>query len=124
MAWDPASLYLLASKSQLQCADHGFPSQAGAITGGVAAFAEGPIDFYKSQIQVQIIRSKSDPNYKREAASTPSHHMHGPVVSLGPASFAHCCDWLTPTLSLRLLRAVVSSCYRAFAFRHRCSQLV
>eukprot|EP00891_Asterochloris_glomerata_P005968 jgi/Astpho2/5968/Aster-02449 len=38
--------------------------KAGAITGGVAAFAEGPIDFYKSQIQVQIIRSKSDPNYK------------------------------------------------------------
>lgn len=68
MAWDPAALYLLACKSQLRCADHGFPLQAGAITGGVAAFAEGPIDFYKSQIQVQIIRSKSDPNYKREAA--------------------------------------------------------
>ena len=70
MAWHPASLCLLARKAQLQCADLGFPSQAGAITGGVAAFAEGPIDFYKSQIQVQIIRSKSDPNYKREAAST------------------------------------------------------
>ena len=39
--------------------------QAGAITGFVSAFAEGPIDFFKSQIQVQIIRSKSDPNYKR-----------------------------------------------------------
>ncbi len=44
--------------------------QAGAITGFVSAFAEGPIDFFKSQIQVQIIRSKSDPNYKR--ATSPS----------------------------------------------------
>ena len=40
--------------------------KAGAITGFVAAFTEGPIDFYKSQIQVQIIRSKQDPNYKGE----------------------------------------------------------
>lgn len=39
--------------------------QAGAITGGAAAFTEGPVDFYKSQIQVQIIRSKSIPDYKR-----------------------------------------------------------
>lgn len=38
--------------------------KAGAITGFVAAFSEGPIDFYKSQIQVQIVRSKTDPNYK------------------------------------------------------------
>lgn len=42
-------------------------SQAGALTGFAASFFEGPIDFYKSQIQVQIIRSKSDPNYKRES---------------------------------------------------------
>eukprot|EP00955_Chlamydomonas_euryale_P105765 365661-Chlamydomonas_euryale.AAC.50 len=34
--------------------------------GFVAAFSEGPIDFYKSQIQVQIIKSKMDPAYKRE----------------------------------------------------------
>jgi hypothetical protein len=40
--------------------------KAGFITGAVAAFFEGPIDFYKSQIQVQIIRAKSDPNYKGE----------------------------------------------------------
>ncbi len=39
--------------------------QAGAITGFVSAFAEGPIDFFKSQIQVQIIRAKGDINYKR-----------------------------------------------------------
>lgn len=39
--------------------------QAGAATGFVAAFTEAPIDFYKSQIQVQVIRSQSDPNYKR-----------------------------------------------------------
>ncbi|GLC36958.1 hypothetical protein PLESTB_000174200 [Pleodorina starrii] len=38
--------------------------KAGAMTGFVAAFTEGPIDFYKSQLQVQIIRSKQDPNYK------------------------------------------------------------
>jgi solute carrier family 25 (mitochondrial carnitine/acylcarnitine transporter), member 20/29 len=38
--------------------------KAGAITGFVASFFEGPIDFYKSQIQVQIIRSKSIPDYK------------------------------------------------------------
>ena len=35
--------------------------QAGAITGFIAAFTESPIDFYKSQIQYQIIRSKSKP---------------------------------------------------------------
>jgi len=38
--------------------------KAGAITGFVAAFTEGPIDFYKSQIQVQIIKSKQSPDYK------------------------------------------------------------
>ncbi len=42
--------------------------KAGAMTGFVAAFTEGPIDFYKSQLQVQIIKSKMDPNYKRELA--------------------------------------------------------
>ncbi len=43
-------------------------AQAGAVTGTIAAFVEGPIDFYKSQIQVQIIRSRADPNYKRTHA--------------------------------------------------------
>ncbi|GAX76347.1 hypothetical protein CEUSTIGMA_g3793.t1 [Chlamydomonas eustigma] len=38
--------------------------KAGAMTGFVAAFTEGPIDFYKSQIQVQIIRAKQVPDYK------------------------------------------------------------
>lgn len=38
--------------------------KAGLITGFVAAFTEGPIDFYKSQMQVQIINQKRDPNYK------------------------------------------------------------
>ena len=37
--------------------------KAGAMTGFVAAFTEGPIDFYKSQIQVQIIRAKTVPDY-------------------------------------------------------------
>ncbi len=49
--------------SPQQCAD-GY-LQAGAITGFVSAFVEGPIDFFKSQIQVQIIRAKGDPNFKR-----------------------------------------------------------
>lgn len=40
--------------------------KAGFITGAAAAFTESPIDFYKSQIQVQMVRAKSDPNYKRE----------------------------------------------------------
>ena len=43
---------------------HNLTSFPGA--GFVAAFSEGPIDFYKSQIQVQIIRSKQNPDYKRE----------------------------------------------------------
>eukprot|EP00873_Tetraselmis_striata_P021648 jgi/Tetstr1/441912/TSEL_030120.t1 len=38
--------------------------KAGAMTGAIAAFTEGPIDFYKSQIQYQIIKSKTDPAYK------------------------------------------------------------
>lgn len=37
--------------------------QAGAMTGFVAAFAEAPIDFYKSQMQVQVVRARSDPSY-------------------------------------------------------------
>ncbi|PRW60530.1 mitochondrial carrier [Chlorella sorokiniana] len=49
------------STRQLTSADF---FKAGFITGAAAAFAESPIDFYKSQIQVQIIRAKSDPAYK------------------------------------------------------------
>ncbi|KAF6263946.1 mitochondrial carrier domain-containing protein [Scenedesmus sp. NREL 46B-D3] len=48
------------SSRALRTADY---YKAGAITGFIAAFTEGPIDFYKSQIQVQIIRSKADPAY-------------------------------------------------------------
>jgi hypothetical protein len=39
--------------------------------GFVAAFSEGPIDFYKSQVQVQIIRSKQIPDYKAPYTSMP-----------------------------------------------------
>jgi solute carrier family 25 carnitine/acylcarnitine transporter 20/29 len=46
--------------------------KAGAITGFIAAFTEGPIDFYKSQIQVQIIKSKVDPNYKGGCSRRPA----------------------------------------------------
>ncbi|KAL4421587.1 hypothetical protein ABPG75_010878 [Micractinium tetrahymenae] len=38
--------------------------KAGFITGAAAAFTESPIDFYKSQIQVQMVRAKADPAYK------------------------------------------------------------
>eukprot|EP00210_Caulerpa_lentillifera_P006092 g5820.t1 len=44
--------------------------KAGAMTGLAAAFTETPIDFYKSQIQVQIIKAKSDPNYKPPFTNT------------------------------------------------------
>lgn len=44
--------------------------KAGFITGFVAAFTEGPIDFYKSQVQYQIIKSKADPAYKRTEGGT------------------------------------------------------
>jgi solute carrier family 25 carnitine/acylcarnitine transporter 20/29 len=43
--------------------------QAGAMTGCVAAFAEAPIDFYKSQMQVQVVRSRSNPDYKMPYSS-------------------------------------------------------
>ena len=52
--------------------DCGVLCQAGAITGFLAAFTEGPIDFYKSQAQYQIIRSKSDPKYKRALPRIPA----------------------------------------------------
>ncbi|KAL4855135.1 Mitochondrial substrate carrier family protein G [Chlorella vulgaris] len=47
--------------------------KAGFITGAAAAFTEAPIDFYKSQIQVQILRSRADPTYK--AAAGPRVNM-------------------------------------------------
>jgi len=38
--------------------------KAGAVTGLVASFTESPIDFFKSQIQVQKVRERSNPGYK------------------------------------------------------------
>ncbi|KAK9807203.1 hypothetical protein WJX73_008197 [Symbiochloris irregularis] len=38
--------------------------KAGAITGFTASFTEGPIDFYKSQVQYQIIKTQTDSAYK------------------------------------------------------------
>ncbi|KIY99685.1 hypothetical protein MNEG_8279 [Monoraphidium neglectum] len=65
--------------------------KAGAITGFVAAFTEGPIDFFKSQIQVQIIRSKVNPEYKAPyttvwecvRAAVQENGVRGPFQGLG-----------------------------------------
>lgn len=66
--------------------------KAGMITGFAAAFTEGPIDFYKSQLQVQIIKAKADPNYKPPYTSVfdcvkstiRQNGIRGPFQSLGP----------------------------------------
>ena len=39
---------------------------AGAMTGAVAALAESPVDFFKSQMQVQIVRARSQAGYQPE----------------------------------------------------------
>ena len=61
----PNHVAYLAVRMAMTCHGPSMCMQAGAATGTIAAFVEGPIDFYKSQIQVQIIRSRADPNYKR-----------------------------------------------------------
>ena len=66
--------------------------KAGMMTGFVAAFTEAPIDFYKSQIQVQILRSKADPTYKPPYTSVVdcvkstlrTSGVRGPFQGLGP----------------------------------------
>ena len=55
--------------------------QAGAITGFLAAFTEAPIDFYKSQLQVQVIRAQADPNYKRAS---------DPPLPISRSRYPHC----------------------------------
>ena len=39
---------------------------AGAITGVSVTFVETPMDLFKSQLQVQIIRAKDNPEYKAQ----------------------------------------------------------
>lgn len=39
---------------------------AGACTGVAVAFVETPMDLFKSQLQVQIIRAKDNPEYKAQ----------------------------------------------------------
>jgi solute carrier family 25 carnitine/acylcarnitine transporter 20/29 len=66
--------------------------KAGMMTGFVAAFTEAPIDFYKSQIQVQILRSKADPTYKPPyttvtecvKSTLKTSGVRGPFQGLGP----------------------------------------
>ena len=65
---------------------------AGAITGFVAAFMEGPIDFYKSQIQSLVIKQRQNPEYKPPytptvfgavSASIKHNGIRGPFQGLG-----------------------------------------
>jgi len=42
---------------------------AGAITGGIVTMIESPIDFFKSQMQVQIIRNKTIIDYRMPFAN-------------------------------------------------------
>ena len=66
--------------------------KAGMMTGFVAAFTEAPIDFYKSQIQVQILRLRADPTYKPPYTSVvecvkstlKTSGVRGPFQGLGP----------------------------------------
>lgn len=58
------------------------PLQAGALTGIGASFAEGPIEFYKSQLQIQRIRQQTSPAYKGEG-------LLGAAVPPGPQGNAH-----------------------------------
>eukprot|EP00803_Ostreobium_quekettii_P004763 evm.model.scf_688.1 EVM.evm.TU.scf_688.1 scf_688:9330-12090(-) len=66
--------------------------KAGLITGFVAAFTEGPIDFYKSQMQVQKIRETVNPAYKSPygnmlgcvKATIRENGIRGPYQALGP----------------------------------------
>lgn len=39
---------------------------AGAITGVSVTFVETPMDLFKSQLQVQIVRAKDNPEYKAQ----------------------------------------------------------
>lgn len=64
--------------------------KAGMITGFVAAFTEAPIDFYKSQIQVQIIRSKANPSYVRTLGQLLPIDNHIPPLSCSCVDFLVC----------------------------------
>lgn len=62
---------------------------AGAMTGGVVSFAEGPIDFYKSQMQVQAIKAAENPALKQPSmaetvkTSVRLNGVRGPFQGLG-----------------------------------------
>lgn len=43
--------------------------QAGALAWATASLAEGPIDFYKSQMQKELVASKINPNHVPEHRS-------------------------------------------------------
>jgi len=63
---------------------------AGGMTGGVVSFAEGPIDFYKSQMQVQAIKAAENPGSIKQPSmgetvrsSLKMNGVRGPFQGLG-----------------------------------------
>lgn len=64
----------ICPKSAAAASARRLPAQAGALTGAAVAMVSGPMDLFKIQTQVQIIRSRADSNYKRASAIlTPPH---------------------------------------------------
>ena len=72
---------------------------AGSFAWSVAVLAECPIDLYKSQMQVQIIKSKSDPNYIQPfknmqdcvVQSIKSNGIRGPYQGFVPHLLRNAC---------------------------------
>merc|ERR1711990_440909 len=67
-----ATLFTTAAESKKYLSNGGTKSLsqvefflAGGMTGAAASFAEGPIDFYKSQMQVQAIKHAENPSMKQ-----------------------------------------------------------
>lgn len=67
-------------------------AKAGSLAWAFASLAEGPIDFYKSQMQKQLVMSKVDPSYKPEfksmaqcvSRSVQLNGVRGPFQGLSP----------------------------------------
>lgn len=91
-----AALFTTAAESKKYLSNGGTKSLsqaefflAGGMTGLVASFAEGPIDFYKSQMQVQAIKHAENPSLKQPnmaetvRTSLKLNSVRGPFQGLG-----------------------------------------